>query len=46
MKTLEYIVEKFIDGEWWYEGRGSVEYVNRIINILFDYHIPIRIKEA
>ena len=28
---MEYIVEKYFDGEWYYEGRGKIEYVNKMI---------------
>lgn len=28
---MEYIVEKLIDGEWYYEGQGNIDYVNKMI---------------
>lgn len=43
---MEYIVEKLIDGEWFYEGRGPLEYLNRISKFLTERGIIYRIKEV
>ena len=43
---MEYIVEKLIDGGWYYEGQGSVEYVNRIIVYLANNNIRFRVLEV
>ena len=46
MRVNKYTVEKFVNGEWWPEGSGTMEYVNRIINIFPLYNTPIRITEV
>ena len=28
---MEYVVDKLFDGEWYYEGRGNIDYVNKMI---------------
>ena len=43
---MEYIVEKLIDGDWYYEGQGSVEYVNRITAYLASNNITFRVVEV
>ena len=42
---MKYIVEKLIDGEWYHEGKGTIEYVNRVIPYLVASGIVFRIKE-
>ena len=29
--AMEYVVDKYFDGEWYYEGRGNIDYVNKMI---------------
>ena len=43
---MEYIVEKLIDGEWYFEGQGPIEYVNRIIVYLANNNIRFRVLEV
>ena len=28
---MEYVVDKYFDGEWYYEGEGNIDYVNKMI---------------
>lgn len=30
---MEYIVEKYFNGEWYYEGEGNIDYVNKMIKL-------------
>lgn len=43
---MKYIVEKFVDGEWWYEGKGYIDYVNRVIPYLIKTSIIFRLREV
>lgn len=43
---MEYIVEKLIDGEWYYEGQGNIDYVNRITAYLASNNIVFRVVEV
>lgn len=43
---MEYIVDKFFDGEWYFEGQGPIEYVNRIIVYLANNNIRFRVLEV
>ena len=43
---MEYIVEKLIDDEWYLEGEGPIEYVNRVIPYLVNNGMVFRIKEV
>ena len=42
----KYIVEKLVDGYWWPEGSGTMEYVNRIIPYLVHRGLVFRIIEV
>ena len=44
---MEYIVEKLIDGEWYYEGQGNIDYVNKMIKFYtLEKGILIQIMEV
>ena len=42
---MEYIVEKLIDGKWYVEGRGPIQYANRVIDNYSKLQISIRLRE-
>lgn len=43
---MEYVIEKLIDGEWYYEGKGDISYVNRILFHSVERKVVYRIKEV
>ena len=43
---MEFVVEKNIDGEWYYEGKGNLDYVNRVIAYFVNDSTVLRIKVA
>jgi len=43
---MEYIIEKLVDGKWYYEGRGPIEYVNRIGRHFSERGIIFRQREV
>ena len=45
-KAMIYVVDKLIDGEWYFEGQGPIEYVNRIIVYLANNNIRFRVLEV
>ena len=43
---MAYIVEKWVDCEWWYEGKGDINYVNRVIPYLVERKMLFRLREV
>ena len=44
---MQYIVDKLVDGEWYYEGQGDIDYINKMIKFYtFERGMLIHITEV